>query len=95
MYPQFDNYNVIDVDRVLQIPLDYTGVMGVPITFLDVYNPDQFQIIDGSNRYAILDVFKQNKNIRNHHSHGNNIQGKAKYFRIFIRNKHPEDYKNK
>jgi len=95
LYPKFDNYNVIDVDRVLQIPLDYTGVMGVPITFLDAYNPDQFQIIDGSNRYAILDVFKQNKNIRDHHSHGNNIQGKAKYFRIFIKNKHPEDYQNK
>lgn len=95
LYPKFDNYNVIDVDRILQIPLDYTGVMGVPITFLGAYNPNQFQIIDGSNRYAILDVLKQNKNIRDHHSHGNNIQGKAKYFRIFIKNKHPEDYQNK
>ena len=95
LYPKFDNYNVIDVDRILQIPLDYTGVMGVPITFLGAYNPNQFQIIDGSNRYAILDVLKQNKNIRDHHSHGNNIQDKAKYFRIFIRNKRPEDYQNK
>lgn len=94
LYPKFDNYDVIDIDKVLQIPLDYTGVMGVPITFLDKYNPDQFEIIDGSNRYAILDVFKQNANIQKHHSHGNNINGKAKYFRIFIKNKHPEDYQN-
>lgn len=94
LYPKFDNYDVIDIDKVLQIPLDYDGAMGVPITFLDNYNPDQFAIIDGSNRYAILDAFKQNANIQKHHSHGNNINGKAKYFRIIIKNKHPEDYQN-
>lgn len=44
-YPKYDNYNAIEVGKVLQIPLDYDGVMGVPITFLDVYNPDQFEIV--------------------------------------------------
>ena len=44
-YPKYDNYDAINVDKVLDIPIDYDGVMGVPITFLDKYNPDQFEII--------------------------------------------------
>ncbi len=44
-YPAYDNYNAIEVSRVADIPCDYAGVMGVPITFLDKYNPDQFEII--------------------------------------------------
>ena len=44
-YPKFDNYNAINVDKVSDIPEDYMGVMGVPITFLDKYCPDQFGII--------------------------------------------------
>ncbi len=44
-YPAFDNYNAINVDRVVEIPEDYAGVMGVPITFLDKHNPDQFEIL--------------------------------------------------
>lgn len=44
-YPKYDNYNAINVDRVAEIPCDYDGVMGVPITFLDKYNPDQFEIV--------------------------------------------------
>lgn len=43
-YPKFDNYNAINVDKVSEIPYDYDGVMGVPITFLDKYNPEQFEI---------------------------------------------------
>lgn len=45
-YPKYDNYNAINVDKVKDIPMDYYGVMGVPITFLDSYNPEQFEIID-------------------------------------------------
>lgn len=45
-YPSYDNYDAINVDKVSEIPHDYTGVMGVPITFLTVYNPDEFEIID-------------------------------------------------
>jgi hypothetical protein len=44
-YPQYDNYNAIEVSKTESIPCDYDGVMGVPITFLDKYNPDQFEII--------------------------------------------------
>jgi len=44
-YPKYDNYDAINVDKVVEIPKDYFGVMGVPITFLDKYNPDQFEII--------------------------------------------------
>lgn len=44
-YPTYDNYDAINVDKVDQIPCNYYGVMGVPITFLDKYNPEQFEII--------------------------------------------------
>ncbi|MGY6172242.1 adenine-specific methyltransferase EcoRI family protein [Candidatus Mycoplasma pogonae] len=45
MYPKYDNYNGINVDRISFIPYDYAGHIGVPITFLEKYNPEQFQII--------------------------------------------------
>ncbi|MBR5711300.1 MAG: adenine-specific methyltransferase EcoRI family protein [Thermoguttaceae bacterium] len=45
-YPKYDNYDAIEVSKTADIPCDYDGVMGVPITFLDKYNPEQFEIID-------------------------------------------------
>ncbi len=50
-YPTYDNYNAINVNYKAEIPMDYDGVMGVPVTFLDGYNPDQFVII-GLDRYT-------------------------------------------
>ena len=44
-YPKYDNYDAIEVSEVVNIPQDYDGVMGVPITFLDKYNPNQFEIV--------------------------------------------------
>ena len=44
-YPKYDNYDAINVDKVADIPVDYDGVMGVPITFLDKYCPEQFEIV--------------------------------------------------
>lgn len=44
-YPEYDNYDAIEVSMAANIPMDYAGVMGVPITFLDKFNPDQFEII--------------------------------------------------
>ncbi len=44
-YPTYDNYNAIEVSKTAEIPCDYDGVMGVPITFMDKYNPEQFEII--------------------------------------------------
>lgn len=48
-YPKYDNYNAIEVSKTSEIPYDYYDIMGVPITFIDVYNPDQFEIIGVSN----------------------------------------------
>jgi hypothetical protein len=44
-FPKYDNYEAINVDKVSDIPMDYNGVMGVPLTFLDKYNPSQFEIL--------------------------------------------------
>ena len=49
-YPKYDNYDAIEVSRVSEIPMDYSGAMGVPITFLDKYNPNQFEIIGITDR---------------------------------------------
>ncbi|MGB8816009.1 MAG: adenine-specific methyltransferase EcoRI family protein [Minisyncoccia bacterium] len=48
-FPKYDNYDVINVDKVADIPMDYKGVMGVPITFVDKYNPTQFEILGIAN----------------------------------------------
>lgn len=45
LYHKFDNYDAINVDKTSEIPMDYDGIMGVPITYLDKHNPDQFEII--------------------------------------------------
>ena len=47
-FPEYDNYRAINVDKTADIPMDYDGVMGVPITFLDKYSPDQFELIGTS-----------------------------------------------
>ena len=45
LYPKYDNYDAINIDKSSDIPCDYYGVMGVPLTFIDKYSPDQFEII--------------------------------------------------
>ena len=47
-YPKYDNYDAIEVSKTSDIPMDYDGVMGVPISFLDKHNPDQFEIVSWS-----------------------------------------------
>ena len=59
-------------------------VMGVPITFLDKYCPKQFRIVDALNRYSLFDFEGKNKWIKEHHSHGCNINGNPVYFRVLI-----------
>lgn len=76
-YPQYDNYDAINVDKVAEIPYDYEGAMGVPITFLDKYNPEQFEII-GLDRY-IEGNKTPNRRMR--------IGGKELYARIICRRK--------
>jgi len=87
LYPKFDNYDAIEVSTYKDIPFDYEGIMGVPITFIDKYNPEQFEIVDGLNRYSILDVAGTNEWARQNHLHMTEINGISKYFRILIRNK--------
>ncbi len=55
-YPKYDNYNAINVNKTTEIPVDYSGVMGVPITFLDKYNPDQFRILGCSSAIEIFGI---------------------------------------
>ena len=45
LYPNYDNYDAIEVSKVVDIPVGFDGVMGVPLTFLDKHNPDQFEIL--------------------------------------------------
>jgi hypothetical protein len=71
-YPTYDNCDGINVNRTQDIPMDYDGLMGVPITFLHKYNPDQFEIV----RFRKGDDGKDLC-----------INGKCPYFRILIRNK--------
>ncbi len=76
-YPTYDNYDAIEVDKTADIPCDWEGKMGVPITFMDKYNPDQFEIV-GLDRYV-----EDNP----HHGYRFTINGKETYARIIIRRK--------
>lgn len=80
-YPKYDNYDAINVDRVAFIPCDYTGVMGVPITFMHNYNPEQFEIIDGIGRYSVM----HNEETKKAGKYLSMVDGKAKFFRIVVR----------
>jgi hypothetical protein len=53
-YPRYDNFDAIEVSRTLDIPVDYFGAMGVPITFLDKHNPDQFEIVGAAKPWSGL-----------------------------------------
>ena len=87
-YPKYDNYDAINVNRIDDIPQDYSGVMGVPITFLDKYNPEQFEIIGASE--------SEGKGFSNGLWYENSkvaqpiVNGVRIYKRIFIRNKKPQ-----
>ena len=83
-YPQYDNYNAINVKTINNIPCDYSGIMGVPITIINRYNSEQFELIGEANHGSDneFDLFKPT------------INGKAIFKRILIRNKHPKKTSN-
>jgi len=84
-YPTYDNYDAINVDKVAEIPCDYDGAMGVPITFLDKYNPDQFEIISSNDLRKRGDVpYKEHGLIKDKDGA---INGHPTYVRIVIRRK--------
>ncbi|WP_297809991.1 adenine-specific methyltransferase EcoRI family protein [uncultured Finegoldia sp.] len=74
MYPKYDNYDGINVNKTVDIPKDYNGAMGVPITFLHKFNPEQFEIIK-------FRKGNDNKDL--------SVDGRCPYFRILIKNKRP------
>ncbi len=82
-YPKYDNYDAIEVSKVKDIPIDYDGVMGVPITFLDKHNPDQFEIVGMGEDNGT----GHSGGVWNGGSKSCLVSGKAKFKRIFIRNK--------
>lgn len=74
-YPQYDDYEAVEVSRTAEIPCDYYGAMGVPITFIDKYNPEQFEIL-GLDDHRVPWV-----------GHGPSLNGKVLYRRIIIKRK--------
>ena len=77
-FPKYDNYDAINVSRTADIPCDYDGAMGVPISFLNRFNPDQFEII-GMDRPLITQLTGKQSRFR--------IRGKELFARIVIRHK--------
>lgn len=84
-YPKYDNYDAIEVSRVENIPMDYDGIMGVPISFLHKYNPEQFEIVDA--RTCAYNNKQKNKSTYLIKDADGSINGKPTYARICIRRK--------
>ncbi len=86
-YPKYDNYDAINVDKTKDIPIDYEGVMGVPITWLDKYSPDEFELVGCTE--------SEGKGFSNGLWDSSSavaqplVNGERKYKRIFIKNKQP------
>lgn len=94
-YPTYYNYDGIEIGKTADIPYDFEGIMGVPITFLDKYNPEQFEIIwqaCGNTRASapneILEILNYTPHPEDRGGCGV-VKGKRQYARILIRNKHP------
>jgi len=75
-FPKYDNYNAINVNKTKEIPMDYDGYMGVPVTFLDKYNPEQFEIVG---QMASSTITESNFGVPK-------VNGKKTYARIIIKN---------
>jgi len=91
-YPKYDNYDAIEVAKVVEIPMNYDGAMGVPISFLNKYNPDQFEIVGLlADKREKSDAFLQGTPTYLDEGHkryvGAILKGKATYSRIIIRKK--------
>lgn len=77
-FPKYDNYDAINVDKTCEIPEDYDGVMGVPISFMDKYCPEQFEIVGGYNYSHDYDG----------HTWNGKINGKYVYKRLLIKRRY-------
>lgn len=95
-YPGYDNYDAVNVDKTSDIPCDYDGVMGVPITFMDKYNPDQFEIVGMAAGNTRATGFYFDVPYKPHPEDRGGcgvVNGKRVYARYLIRNRHPEQPK--
>ena len=84
-FPKYDNYNAIEVSKVANIPIDYKGFMGVPITFMDKYNPEQFEIVgatESEGKGFSAGLWDESSGVAQAL-----VNGKRVYKRIFIKNK--------
>lgn len=89
-YPMYDNYAAINVDKVKDIPEDYMGAMGVPITFLDKYCPEQFEILNCNDYKRVepteIERERESNSLPIVLTGGHTaINGKRKYARILIK----------
>lgn len=87
-YPKYEDYNAIDVSESNAVPMDFDGVIGVPITFLNVYNPNQFEILDCCEpciRLETLRKMQKFKEYKSRQKYYNGILCQKKYHRILIR----------
>lgn len=97
VYPFYDNYDAINVDCTKNIPCDYEGVMGVPITFLDRYNPDQFDIIMLANGNARTNTDPSVLRAVGYRRHPEDrggvgiVDGRRSYARVLVRNRKPQE----
>lgn len=82
-YPKYDNYDAIEVSKTADIPVDYDGVMGVPITFLDKHNPNQFEIVGATESEGV--GFSNGLWDRNSPAKQGLVRGQRVYKRLFIR----------
>lgn len=105
-YQRYDNYDAVEVSKIVDIPFDYAGIMGVPITFMNKYNPDQFEIVGMSHgdmgqalgvsanltEEQCQEYFRKNKAFRRGFVCYTDEAGNVivPYMRILIKNKHPE-----
>lgn len=86
-HPNYDNYNAVEVSRYKDIPTNYDGVMGVPVTFLEHYNPEQFEIVGSDYEVRqgqlpeLLNQEWKGKNDRGY------VNGRRLFARILIRRK--------
>lgn len=89
-YPKYDSYDAIEVSRVKNIPKDYNDVMGVPISFMDKYNPNQFEILECREPCIKLKTLKQNPGFKEYKSRQIMYNGELcqkTYHRLFIKRK--------
>ena len=92
-YPHYEDYDAIDVSDTFAVPYDYDGVIGVPITFLNYFNPQQFELLGCCEPCIRIDILRKMPKFKEYKSRQKMCHGylcQKKFHRIFIRNKHPQ-----